>query len=413
MLGRRELSLMCQIRTASTLEEICNLSFELFGNPIFVEDMSHTILAYTNCIEISHPDWCINEPGFMPTSEQINDRKEVLRQLMHSAEPVVLDDGQISSPRMLKMLYNRGQPVGVAVIPALFRGFQEEDSYILSLISDKMAECLARGGFVLSGNHNQTANLFIQLLSGDEISKRTAAQRFAASYWTQKAYFWVIVISNVKSGIFCSWDELRDPSVLRGNVAFPFQSYYVCIWKSGAEIHSWYDIEELKRLADTKKYHISISRYFMQPHLVQLHYCEAVEAHRLACELNVFSQSPIVDYSQMAFYHMLEMTAPNCNLLSFCDRKILDLAKYDERHGTELLGTLQVYLDDCKDLNASAAALCVHKNTVRYRIAKCLELLGTELEDGAEIFSVLFSIRVLRYCNTLNRIPIDPETEEF
>lgn len=413
MLGSRELSLMCQIRAASALEEICNLSFELFGNPIFVEDMSHTVLAYTSCIEISHPDWCINEPIHMPTVEQISDRREILQQLMHSANPVILDDGQISSPRMLKMLYSRGQPIGVAVISALFHSFREEDSYILNLISDKLAECLARGGFVLSGGHDQAANLFIQLLSGDKVSKRTAAQRFAASYWTQKSYFWVIVISNVQGSVFCAWDEFRDPSVFRGNVAFPFQSYYVCIWKSSEEIRDWYDVEELRRLADTGRYSISISRYFLQPHLVQLHYCEAVEAHRLACEMNVLQQTPIVDYSEMAFYHMLEMTAPNCNLLSFCDRKILDLNKYDERHGTELLGTLQVYLDHCKDMNASAAVLRVHKNTVRYRIAKCLELLDTDLEDGAEIFSMLFSIRVLRYCSILNRIPTDPEQEKF
>ena len=148
-------------------------------------------------------------------------------------------------------------------------------------------------------------------------------------------------------------------------------------------------------------------------HGVEANQAQVDERIEAASENWALSRMPIVDYSEMAFYHMLEKTAPNCNLISFCDRKVLDLNKYDERHGTELIKTLQVYLDHCKDLNSSAAILNVHKNTVRYRIAKCLELLGSDLENGAEIFSILFSIRVLHYCNTLNRIPNDPEAEEF
>lgn len=413
MLGTRELDLMCQIKASSSLEEICNLGYTLFGNPMFVEDMSHTVLAYTDCIEISHPEWIIYESASTPTPEQIQARKAVLLRLMQSANPIILDDGQISAPRMLKMLYRGGQPIGVVAIPALFQAFREEDCYILRLISDKIAECLSKGAFVLSGDHNQVTNLFIQLLNGDEVSKHNAAQRFAASYWTKKQYFWVIAISDAQGNVFCSWDEFRDKNLFRGNVTFPYQNYYICIWRSDDEIRDWRSVPELKELADSGKYHISVSRYFLQPHMVRLHYCEAVEAYWLATELKMLSRMPIVDYSEMAFYHMLEKTAPNCNLISFCDRKVLDLNKYDERHGTELVKTLQVYLDHCKDLNSSAAILNVHKNTVRYRIAKCLELLGSDLENGAEIFSILFSIRVLHYCDTLNRIPNDPEAEEF
>ena len=181
MLGTRELELMCQIKTSSSLEEICNLGFQLFGNPVFVEDMSHTVLAYTNCLEITHPDWIVNELGITPTQEQVDNRKAVLLHLMQSATPVILNDGHIQSARMLKILYHGGQPIGVVVIAGLFRDFREEDSYVLTLISGKIAECLAKGAFVLSGDYDQVTNLFIQLLNGDKIRKRTAPQRFAAS----------------------------------------------------------------------------------------------------------------------------------------------------------------------------------------------------------------------------------------
>lgn len=411
MLEIHELELMCKIRSANSLEAICNLGYELFGNPMFVEDMAHTVLACTTCVELPEPEWIQNEPNLTPTPEQIESRRSVLLRLAQSAAPVILDDGQMQYPRMLKMLYRSGQPIGVVVIPALLRPFRKEDSYILSLLTDKIGECLASRSFVLTGDHAQVANLFIQLLNGDKLSKRQAAQRFAASYWTKRQYFWVIVISDVDGGILFAPDELRDPCTFRGNVTFPFQNYYVCIWKSDQDIKDWTQIPELQKLVDSQKYYIGISRSFLQPQLVQLHYCEAVEALRLALELNMVPKQRLVLYSDVAFYHMLEMTAPNCNLLSFCDRRVMDLAQYDERHGTELTHTLQVYLDHCKDMNAAAAVLGIHKNTVRYRIAKCLELMDSDLEDGAEIFQVLFSMRVLNYCLTLKRIPEDPERD--
>lgn len=410
MLETKELEIMCQIRNASTLEEICNLSYGLFGNPLFVEDMGHTILARTTCVKIEHEDWVEREDAVVPTIEMQEQRRKVLERMMQSARPLLLKDGQIASPRLLKMLFYRGQPIGVAVLTGLMRPFRDEDGYVLDLIADQIAECLARGSFVLTGDQREIANLFLQLLNNENLSRRQAAQRMSVQYWTKKQYFWVVLLSDATGLPYFTYDDLKDPAVFRGNIAFPFQNYYVCIWRGDADL-PLEEEPEIQKLIASGKYFVGISRSFLQPQMVQPHYGEAVEAIRLGLALKLYPGKRCVNYAEIAFYHMLFMTAPNCNLLSFCDRKVLDLDQYDCRHRTELLHTLQVYLDCCKDLNATAAAIGMHKNTIRYRINKCLELMHTDLEDGAEIFNVLFSIRVLNYCRTLNRIPADPDSE--
>lgn len=48
----------------------------------------------------------------------------------------------------------------------------------------------------------------------------------------------------------------------------------------------------------------------------------------------------------------------------------MDLLAYDKAHGDNLLKTLQVYLETCLQYEKTARQLFVHKNTVRYRIAK-------------------------------------------
>ena len=410
MLEVRELDLMCRIRAASTLEEICNLGYELFGNPMLVEDLGHIVLAHTDSSRFDLPNWVDRLEEAEPSLEQQKVWRALLDRLIQNARPLLLEGAQPSDAKLMRILMYRGQPVGVAVLTALMRPMREEDGYILDLIADKVAECLARGSFVLTGNQWEITNLFIQLLNNDNLSRRQAAQRMSMQYWTKKQYFWVVLLSDATGLPYFSFEELREPAVFRGNIAFPYQNYWVCIWRADHDM----DLEhepEIRKLIDSGKYYIGISRSFRQPQMVQPHYGEAAEAIRLGLDMKLYPARRCVNYGEIAFYHMLFMTSPNCNLLSFCERKVLDLKQYDERHKTDFLYTLQAYLDHCKDMNATAAAIGMHKNTVRYRINKCMELMGTELEDGAEIFNVLFSIRVLNYCHTLNRIPADPDIE--
>lgn len=410
MLEVKELDLMCRIRAASTLEDICNLGYELFGNPLHVEDLGHIVLAHTDSSHFDLSCWTDQLEGAAPSLTQQKEWRLLLDRLIQSVRPVLVEGAQPSDARLMRILMYRGQPVGIAVLAALMRPLREEDGYILDLIADKMAECLARGSFVLTGNQWEITNLFIQLLNNDNLSRRQAAQRMSVQYWTKKQHFWVVLLSDATGLPYFSYEELRDPAVFRGNIAFPYQNYWVCIWRADHDM----DLEqepEIQELIHSGKYYIGISRSFRQPQMVQPHYGEAAEAIRLGLDMKLYPARRCVNYGEIAFYHMLFMTSPNCNLLSFCERKVLDLDQYDKRHKTDLLYTLQIYLDCCKDMNATAAAIGMHKNTVRYRINKCMELMGTDLENGAEIFNVLFSIRVLNYCRTLNRIPTDPDMD--
>lgn len=60
------------------------------------------------------------------------------------------------------------------------------------------------------------------------------------------------------------------------------------------------------------------------------------------------------------------------------------LRELDETKGTEYLSTLRAYFDAKLDLAVAAKLLCVHRNTVRYRIARLQELCHTDLFSPAE-----------------------------
>lgn len=60
------------------------------------------------------------------------------------------------------------------------------------------------------------------------------------------------------------------------------------------------------------------------------------------------------------------------------------LAAHDERQGSELLASLGAWLRADRDTAATADALCLHPNTLRYRLRRAAQTSGLDLDDGAQ-----------------------------
>lgn len=52
------------------------------------------------------------------------------------------------------------------------------------------------------------------------------------------------------------------------------------------------------------------------------------------------------------------------------------LARYDRAHGTELMNTLFIYLQNACNTQRSAKMLSLHKNTLLYRLGRIREIRG-------------------------------------
>jgi hypothetical protein len=65
------------------------------------------------------------------------------------------------------------------------------------------------------------------------------------------------------------------------------------------------------------------------------------------------------------------------------DDPLCDLLAHDRRRGGDLTGTLTAWLDAGCDVVRTAEALGVHSNTLRYRLRRISELIGTDLRYDA------------------------------
>jgi GAF domain-containing protein len=76
------------------------------------------------------------------------------------------------------------------------------------------------------------------------------------------------------------------------------------------------------------------------------------------------------------------------------------LLELDRTRSTDLFRTLEAYLDRQGNARRTAAALFVHRNTLRQRLRRIGEVLGLDPTDPAVAFDLLLAVRLIRFRET-------------
>lgn len=111
---------------------------------------------------------------------------------------------------------------------------------------------------------------------------------------------------------------------------------------------------------------------------IPISYSEAVEAWKNGEEL--YQKRFINFYETKQLVELLRLI-PAENLKSFYENTLRSLAYPKSRDEEELINTLYVYLENNCEITVTAKKLFVHRNTVKYRIAKCEEILSYSVHE--------------------------------
>ena len=106
----------------------------------------------------------------------------------------------------------------------------------------------------------------------------------------------------------------------------------------------------------------------------------------------------LLAYDDTGTYQLLlpHMSDP-AELRRFYDETVSKLVAYDEQYETsDLVGTLETFLECDGNVNATAARLITHRHTVRYRFERVREISGLDVNstDGREKLS--FGLKAMR-----------------
>jgi sugar diacid utilization regulator len=133
-----------------------------------------------------------------------------------------------------------------------------------------------------------------------------------------------------------------------------------------------------RRLAARLQRHgtVGLSSFYLDP--VELP--RAVQEAELVLDVLRQSDAPIAEDIGTGTYRLLfrVLASHPEEVRSFYQDTVAPIVSYDDQYGTDLAGTLEAYLEQNCNMNATAAAIYAHRHTVAYRLERVRELTGLD-----------------------------------
>lgn len=85
---------------------------------------------------------------------------------------------------------------------------------------------------------------------------------------------------------------------------------------------------------------------------------------------------------------------PDRVLVEYCESILKDLVCDSSKENEDLLETLKAFIDNRFDISKTSRVLFIHRNTVKYRISKCEEILNLSLQNPDDVFSIQLALQI-------------------
>ena len=126
--------------------------------------------------------------------------------------------------------------------------------------------------------------------------------------------------------------------------------------------------------------------------LLRRAYAEAQTAHELGPATS--TTGDVYHYSELVLHRLLGPLAKGGpQLANFVESELGELIAYDDEHRSDLLNTLDVYLQNNGSKAAAAQALYLQRRSIYYRLDKIEELLGRSIDPADHRVRLYLALR--------------------
>lgn len=126
-------------------------------------------------------------------------------------------------------------------------------------------------------------------------------------------------------------------------------------------------------------------------------YPEGFEQARQALLMGRATRGPgaVVSFDELgAQWHLFSVAQQQVR--DIYQERLERLLSHDREKGTQLLRTLEVYLECMGNAKLAAGRLFVHRNTLRQRFDKIRQVAGVDLSDSNRWFDIMMALRIIR-----------------
>jgi PucR family transcriptional regulator, proline-responsive transcriptional activator len=382
-----------------SLQQMCDIGYELLGNPIVIVDNSLKNIAWTSNIEVDDPLWIeFNKTGGYLSNESLLllTTQSEFKQDLNQSSPFIMSKGQLKHRRMINHIFVDQKVIGTMIVVESEKPFRETDSPIVGMIAKVLALEMKKNSFILYSKALAEEHFFKDLLDGMH-DKGLVSEKLKTQHLVIKDNLYLLTIDI--SEFDRTYKTLQYFRELLDKMIFDCKSilyndYIVIIIMHDNDIAlSEAELERLTAFFKENNLYGGISRCFHDILDIRVHFDQAVTAAALSRRLK--NENRLSFYKDVSVYHLLDLAAQKIDLKQLCHESLVKLIEYDRRNNTSYTQNLYQYLIHERNLAHTTLALHVHRNTLVYRINKIIEIIQVDLEDSDVRFQLLLTYKIL------------------
>ncbi len=309
------------------------------------------------------------------------------------------------------------------------RRYSPEDQTLLSTIANQAAMAIKNSRLVdLLAQKNMVKSFFDELLYGpSDVSEGSLRQKanFLGCDLTKSHVIAMIEISRAEELEQASDQEIapvssiqtederlvahkRISSIIRRRIADSYQGSLlyenenlitgiICLTKdpNATRLKTWLrDLCRQMRSEHAIRLSIGVGNPCQHPGDYRRGYVEANEALQMGQHLN--RDGGVTHFNDLGVYRYLYKIAQMDDLRDMYQDQVAHIANYDRRKGTDLLDTLEIYLECAGNLTRTSNRLFVHRNTLIQRLERLQSLCEIDLQERSNWLTLQVAIKVYK-----------------
>ncbi len=392
--------LMEVIESEDRLQQLVEMAHGMLQNPIIIVDTSFKILAMNQAIIRERPD--LEEQrklGYMLDNNLDSMRREgVYEKTRELHYPYYSVDPNTRFGWITALVYVNGVEAAQIGVMELNHEFTRYEYELIHFLCRLVALELQKDDFY---KHNQALmhSVFLSDLLEERVrDARTAQIRSKQLSWVLSDTMRLLTVFDKNYGVFDRRAQLIGEQVqklLPGSRWVIYESKIVFLLPLPPQQQEQQLPEEaIAEYLTTNHLYAALSEPFGEILELKKYYRQCLSAFELGGQLH--PKCLLYRYADYALYHIGALIAQKNRLPDFCHPAVIALSDYDKKHGSDLLATLEAYLEYVDDPTLVSAHLNIHKNTLFYRINKIKEQFALDIRSGSERARILLTMAFMK-----------------
>ena len=387
------------------LDALANALARLLRRPITIEDTSLTLLAYASHGQVDAARQASISQGRTPPQllAKLKERG-LFTELRRNPRPrrvEPLPELGMTMERIIAPIVAGGEIHGYVWVIAGDHPLEELDFLAIEHAATVAALIMLKEQAVREAEGRQRGDFLDRLLSEDfALTPATIEEAAGLNFDLERGHAVLILRPDeAEFGILCSLESLLDRFLRRrgkqallakkrGDLVVVLEVERA---EEGQELMARFREEMAHLPAD---FAVGVGRVYTDPTELHRSYHEAQEA--LAIGRLLADGRRVIPFAELGFLHWLYHLPPARGEENVYLKKVHHLAAHDAEHGSNLLLTLETYLDNGANTLQAADALVIHRNTLLYRLRKVEGLCEINLSDPLERLNLHLAIKYHR-----------------